>query len=64
LEETKPEILDDAKCIILDVFDRFLANGISPDNIDLQLEIRRDLKRFFYGIFERRPAIYPIIIDV
>jgi len=64
LEDTKPEILDDAKCVILEVFDRFLSRGLDLDPAELQVEIRRDLKRFFYGILERRPVIYPIVIDV
>jgi ribonuclease J len=63
-EENKPEILDDAKCIILEVFDHFIAEGFELDQMDLQLEIRRALKRFFYGILERRPVIYPIVIDI
>jgi ribonuclease J len=64
LEETKPEILHEAKCIILEVFDRFLAEGFELDCADLQMEIRRDLKRFFNRLLNRRPVIYPIVIEI
>jgi ribonuclease J len=64
LEETKPEILDEAKCIVLETFDKFLAEGFDLDCADLQIEVRGELKRFFQRVLERRPVIYPIIIDV
>jgi ribonuclease J len=64
LEETKPELLDEAKCIILEVFDRISGNGYDLDCADLQAEVRQELKRFFQRVLERRPVIYPIIIDV
>jgi len=64
LEETKPELLDAAKCIIFEVLDRQLNEGYDLDCADLQLEVRRELKRFFHGVLERRPVIYPIIIEI
>ncbi len=64
LEENKPELLDEAKCIVLEVFDRFLEQGFELTCADLQMEIRRDLKRHFNRLLERRPVIYPIIIEV
>ena len=36
LEETNPEILDEAKCIILEIFDRMLSDGFDLDCADLQ----------------------------
>lgn len=64
LEETKPELLDAAKCIIFEVLDRQLNEGYDLDCADLQLEVRRELKRFFHGVLERRPVIYAIIIEI
>jgi len=64
LEETKPEILDEAKCIIIEIFDRMLSDGFDLDCADLQVEVRRELKKFFQRILKRRPVIYPIIIEV
>jgi ribonuclease J len=61
-EETKPEILDEARSIVLETFDRFVAEGFELDCADLQMEVRGQLKRFFQRILERRPVIYPIII--
>ncbi|SMC24511.1 ribonuclease J [Desulfacinum hydrothermale DSM 13146] len=64
LEETKPEILDGAKCLILDVLERYQAEGEMMDCGDFQLEIRRELKRFFQKVLERRPFIYPIVVEI
>jgi len=64
LEETKPELLDAAKCIIFEVLDRQLNEGYDLDCADLQLEVRRELRRFFHGVLERRPVIYAIIIEI
>ncbi|MGA7876108.1 MAG: ribonuclease J [Desulfoferrobacter sp.] len=64
LEDIKPEILDEAKCIVLEVFDKLLEQDFELDPADLQTDIRRELKRFFNRVLERRPFIYPIVIDV
>lgn len=63
-EETKPEILDDAKCLILDAYDRLLNDDVQVEAATLQDEIRRELKRFFNRTLERRPVIYPVVIDI
>lgn len=63
-EETKPEILDGAKCLILEIFDRLQEDDFELDCMDLQAEIRRELKRFFSRILDRRPVIYPIVVDI
>jgi ribonuclease J len=64
LEHTKPEILDAAKCIVLEVLDRFAENGFELDCAEVQAEVRRELRRFFHRLLERRPVIYPLIIAV
>jgi len=64
LEENKPEILDEAKCIVLEVLDKLSEQGVEADRTELQLEIRRELKRFFNRILERRPVIYPIVTEI
>lgn len=64
LEDIKPEILDEAQCVVLEVFDKLLDQGFEFDPADLQADIRRELKRFFNRVLERRPFIYPIVIDV
>jgi len=63
-EETKPEILDKAKSIIFEVYERQLDQDNALDCSDLQAEIRRELKRFFNRVLDRRPFIYPIVIDI
>lgn len=64
LEATKPEVLDEAKCIIFEVLDRYRAENYEMECADLQMEMRRELKRFFRRILERRPVIYPIVIEI
>ncbi|RMG60747.1 MAG: ribonuclease J, partial [Bacteroidetes bacterium] len=64
LEEVKPEILDAGKCIMFEVLDRALDESPELDCADLQMEIRRELKRFFQRVLERRPVIYPIIYEI
>ena len=64
LEETKPEILERARCLILDALERFRSDKEVMDCGDFQLEIRRELKRFFQKTLERRPFIYPIVVEI
>lgn len=64
LEDIKPEILEAAQCIVLEVFDKLLEQGFEFDASDVQVEITRELKRFFSRVLDRRPFIYPIVIDV
>ncbi len=63
-EETKPEILSDAKCIIFESIDRQLEEDHQIDCVLLQEEIRRELKRFFNRTLDRRPVIYPIVVEI
>jgi len=63
-EETKADILNDAKCIMVEVLEEALQEGGSSDWGHVKEEIRRQLRRFFYQVLERRPVILPIIIDL
>ena len=63
-EETKPEILYEAKCIIFESIDRQLEEDHQIDCVLLQEEIRRELKRFFNRTLDRRPVIYPIVVEI
>ena len=64
-EGTKPEILDDAKCVVLEVFDRMLLDPeFEVDCAELQAEIRKELKRFFGRVLDRHPVIYPIVVGI
>jgi ribonuclease J len=56
-------ILEDAKCIVLEVLDELER----PARIDLGVvgpEIKKRLKHFFYQIIERRPLVLPIILPL
>ncbi len=59
-----PEILDGAKCVVLETIDKQLADGFELDCTMLQMEIRRELKRFFHQVLNRRPVIYPIVVEI
>ncbi len=56
-------ILEDAKCVVLEVFDDMLHLGtIEPTQ--LESEIERRLRRFFYKIVNRGPLVLPVILPV
>ena len=63
-EETKPEILYEGQCIIFENIDKQLAETHELDCALLQEQIRRDLKRFFIRTLDRRPVIYPIVVEI
>jgi len=63
-EEAKPEIFFKAKCIIFESIDRQLDDDHQLDCVLLQDQIRRELKRFFSRTLDRRPVIYPIVVEI
>ncbi len=63
-ERRKAEVLDAAKCIVFEVFDRLLEQDFEIDCTELQSEIKRELKRFFNQVLDRRPVIYPIVAEI
>jgi ribonuclease J len=62
-EDRESSILEEAKCIVLEVFDE-IEKPVQIDWAEVTPDIKRRLKRFFYKIIERRPLILPIIIPV
>jgi len=56
-------ILEDSKCIILEVMDE-MKGSAQIDWGEVEHETEKRLKRFFYKIIERRPLIIPVIIPV
>ncbi len=63
-EESMPEIIHEARNIILESFDRMLLEEPELDRTSLQDDIRRELKRYFNKILDRRPVIYPIVVEI
>ena len=63
-EELNTEILYCAQCLILEIFDRFMEEGIRPETGEIQRRIRKELKSFFYKVLGRRPVIYPVVMEV
>jgi ribonuclease J len=56
-------VLEEAKRVVLEVFDE-IRNPAHMDGAEVGPEIKRNLKRFFNNLLERRPLILPIIIPV
>ncbi len=63
-EESKPELLDEAKCVVFETIDKQLNESAELDRVVLQEEIRRELKRFFNRVLNRRPVIYSLVFEV
>lgn len=63
-EDAKPEIFFEAKCIIFESIDRQMEEDQQLDCALLQDQIRRELKRFFNRTLDRRPVIYPIVVEI
>jgi ribonuclease J len=56
-------ILEDAKYLVLEIIDE-LAQTQPVDWPEVESEIERRLKKFFYNVIERRPLILPLIVTV
>lgn len=63
-EDQGGSILEDAKGLVLEVLDELERRPSSAKWKDVELDIRRRLKRFFYDVLERSPLILPIVITV
>ncbi len=62
-EDKDTAIIEDAKCIVLEVLDE-IEHPVRIDWTDVAPEIKKELKRFFYGVLGRSPLILTIIIPV
>ncbi len=59
-EQHYSHLLDDAKCIVLDIFE----NTPPGDEIKLKERIRSSLRRFFRKILERDPVVVPLVVVI
>lgn len=62
-EDQRQFILEDAKTIVMEVLNQ-LERSLGIDWTEVESEIQRRLKRFFYKAIERSPLILPVIITV
>jgi ribonuclease J len=62
-EDQGTTILEEAKCLVLEVLDN-IENRSHIDWSDIGQDIKRELKRFFSDLIERRPLILPIIMPL
>ncbi len=59
-EQHYSHVLEDAKCIVLDIFE-----NVPPGQSDLLTErIRSALRRFFRKVLERDPVVVPLVITL
>lgn len=59
-EQQFSHLLEDAKCIVLDIFE-----NIPPGETDrLKERIRSSLRRFFRRVIERDPVVVPLVMSV
>ncbi|MFQ5850424.1 MAG: ribonuclease J [Candidatus Binatia bacterium] len=61
--EEGEEILEKAKRLILETL-RGFNREIRMDTAELQEEVRKTLRRYFYKTLERRPVVLPLIIEM
>jgi len=62
-EDQSGFILEDAKCIVLEVFDE-IERPAHIDWTEVAPDIKRRLKHFFFKVIKRSPLILPIIIPL
>jgi ribonuclease J len=59
-EQQYAHLLDDAKCVILDVFE-----DTNPGDLKrIKEKIRSSLRRFFRKVLERDPVVVPVVISI
>jgi ribonuclease J len=59
-EQQYAHLLDDAKCVVLDVFE-----DTNPSDLKrVKEKIRSSLRRFFRKILERDPVVVPLVISI
>ena len=63
LQEYREYLLEDAKCVILEVFDD-LDRSESINWKAVEADIKKRLKGFFYSVMKKNPLIVPIIIHI
>jgi ribonuclease J len=62
-EDQGRSILEDAKCIVIEIIDE-LVPAAPVDWPDVESEMERRLKKFFFNVIERRPLVIPLIVTV
>jgi ribonuclease J len=62
-EEEQTPMLDNAREIILEIISRALADP-TQDWLEIQIQIGKALRKFFYKLLERRPMILPLILTL
>jgi ribonuclease J len=61
--EEGEEILEQAKRVILETI-KSLNRETRTDPLELQEEVRKALRRYFRETLERRPVVFPFILEM
>jgi len=62
-KDESPELLDGAKTIVLKTLDDLNAET-KGEQLEVEKEIKRTLRKFFNKTIERRPVILPLVIEI
>jgi ribonuclease J len=63
-EDQQLGILEDAKCVVLEVLDELERPPSPMIWAEVESDMQKRLKRFFFQVIERSPLIMPVIIPV
>ena len=61
--EEGEEVLERAKGVVLEVL-KGINSETRTDSMELQEEVRKALRRFFYKTLKRRPVVLPVIMEM
>jgi len=62
-EEEQAALLEDAKEIITEIIHRALAEP-TQDWLEIQIQIGKALRKYFFKLLERRPMLLPLILTI
>jgi len=62
-EREGDNLLEDAKCVVLEIMDT-MENQAEADWTQVSDLVKRELRRFFYKIVERKPMILPVVVPM
>ena len=62
-EDESPELIENAKAVILEAMNSINTEA-KTEQLEVNEEVRRALRRYFNKTLERRPVILPVIIEI
>jgi len=63
VDDHKSDVFENARSVVGDVIEGWDTN--EPNRVDaLEMSIKKALRRYFYSAMQRKPVIFPIIVEV